>query len=315
MDRLSKDRPFIINDTQVKTNLTHEHSQLFLTFLNNILIIMNIFMTDRQIESLAKDLWINFVQNYVPRSSKGYIITGKRILDAIHTFFFCERTFGDPADRIAEWKNRIQVFSIECSDTIFGELFSQAVLNHIRVHRHPEDAPDSSKMEVEWFKMNNLSWEQITLFLVEVCTFVQAIKNTKPITVIDINSASLIELKTLPLVGPKLAKYIVDERTKSPFTGFKDLKRVHKLGDRIINAFREFVKFNEANGVIDENAPPNINTASALVLQELPKIGPIIAERIVNYRKKYPFISKEGLLNVQGIGPKTFTAIKNCVAI
>lgn len=316
MASLSKDYPFVIDENQFKTRLTDEHVQPFLTFLTNILTVLRIFMTDRQIENLAKDVWFKFVHNYLPRSSKGFLLAGKRLTDAEQTFFFCERTFRLPDERIAEWKNRIKVFSIECADTIFGELFAQAVLDHIRIHRHKESEPENPKMEVEWFKMDNLTWPNITLLLTEVCTFVQSIKSTKVIPTIDVNSAPISLLKTLPLIGPKIATNIVDERLKSPFTSFKDMeRRVRKLGIGIINAFREFVVFNNGGLVIDENAPPNINTAPALILQELPKIGPIIAERIVNYRKICRFGTKDDLLKVRGIGPKTLDTIKDLIAL
>ena len=47
----------------------------------------------------------------------------------------------------------------------------------------------------------------------------------------------------------------------------------------------------------------NINTATAAQLQDLPDVGPVLAERIVAYRQKNgPFTTIEQLLLVEGIG-------------
>jgi competence protein ComEA len=55
----------------------------------------------------------------------------------------------------------------------------------------------------------------------------------------------------------------------------------------------------------------NINTATAAELEQLPGIGPKTAARIVDYRqKKGPFKKIEELMNVQGIGEKSFLKLR-----
>jgi competence protein ComEA len=60
----------------------------------------------------------------------------------------------------------------------------------------------------------------------------------------------------------------------------------------------------------------NVNNASASQLALLPRVGPSVAERIVDYRKQNgPFKKLEDLMLVQGIGEKTFQLLKPYVAI
>jgi competence protein ComEA len=60
----------------------------------------------------------------------------------------------------------------------------------------------------------------------------------------------------------------------------------------------------------------NINTATAEELEALPKIGPVLAQRIIDYRQANgPFTSLEELLEVAGIGEEIFAAIKDLVSV
>jgi competence protein ComEA len=60
----------------------------------------------------------------------------------------------------------------------------------------------------------------------------------------------------------------------------------------------------------------NINTASVEELDELPGIGPTIAQRIVEYREANgPFASIEDIVNVSGIGQATYNEIKDLITV
>ncbi len=60
----------------------------------------------------------------------------------------------------------------------------------------------------------------------------------------------------------------------------------------------------------------NINTADATQLALLPRVGPSVAQRIIEFRKQNgPFKKAEDLMLVQGIGEKTYQLIKPYVAI
>ncbi len=60
----------------------------------------------------------------------------------------------------------------------------------------------------------------------------------------------------------------------------------------------------------------NINTAPLEVLENLPRIGPKVAQRIVDFRKQNgPFKKIEELMKVKGIGEKTFARLKDLVVV
>ena len=60
----------------------------------------------------------------------------------------------------------------------------------------------------------------------------------------------------------------------------------------------------------------NLNTASATQLQELPGIGVSTAARIVEYREKHgPFKKIEDLMNIRGIGEKSFLRLKPLITV
>ena len=60
----------------------------------------------------------------------------------------------------------------------------------------------------------------------------------------------------------------------------------------------------------------NINTASATELDQLPKIGPVLSERIVTYRNTNgKFRSIEEIKNVDGIGEGIFNSIKDYIVV
>ncbi len=66
-----------------------------------------------------------------------------------------------------------------------------------------------------------------------------------------------------------------------------------------------------------KNRLVNINKADAKTLAEnLPGVGPKIAERIIAYRNTHGgFRSKKGIMNVKGIGEKAYKKFKSRIAV
>ncbi len=60
----------------------------------------------------------------------------------------------------------------------------------------------------------------------------------------------------------------------------------------------------------------NINTATAQELDDLPGIGEVIAQRIVDYRLEHGyFLSIDELMEVNGIGEKMFAEIRDLITV
>jgi competence protein ComEA len=76
---------------------------------------------------------------------------------------------------------------------------------------------------------------------------------------------------------------------------------------------------NQAGGAVKEKpaaAPVNINTATATELEKLPGVGPATAARMIEYRQKNGGFKKvEDVMNIRGIGEKSFLKLKPLITI
>jgi len=69
-----------------------------------------------------------------------------------------------------------------------------------------------------------------------------------------------------------------------------------------------------ASKVIDQKI--NINTASAAELQQLPRIGEKVAQRIIDFREQHGNFQKiEEIMKVRGIGENTFANLKELITV
>jgi comEA protein len=63
-------------------------------------------------------------------------------------------------------------------------------------------------------------------------------------------------------------------------------------------------------------APVNLNTATSDELQQVPGIGPVTAEKILQMRKAYgPFKSVDDLRAIKGIGPKRLEKMRKYLTV
>jgi competence protein ComEA len=151
-----------------------------------------------------------------------------------------------------------------------------------------------------------------------------------PAAKVNLNSASLKELETLPGIGPVLAKGIVDGR---PYRAVDELAKVKGLGKTRIAALRDLVVVETpaarpegrplTRPALTKAAPApkaaaatgklvNINTATKEELDTLPGIGPVKAQAIIEGR---PFKSIEDVMKVKGIKQGEFGKIKDRITV
>ncbi len=136
---------------------------------------------------------------------------------------------------------------------------------------------------------------------------------------LDLNTATAAQLAKLPGVSRPLAEQIVAYRAEiGKFTNTAQLQGVSGMSDALFRAITSHVYVMPAAEVPETTSPTqavefplNLNTATAAQLQQLPGIGEVLANAIVEFRRiNGNFVNKQQLLEVAGIGETTLSEIE-----
>jgi competence ComEA-like helix-hairpin-helix protein len=164
---------------------------------------------------------------------------------------------------------------------------------------------------------------------------------------LNLNRATADDLDALPGLGPALARRIVDYRqAHGPFKQIEDLSEVSGIGPHNLPKLKPYLGLGSPEAVAppdweaamtagqpgsgtyresQEGRPPgkiglqpkapgrviDPNRASQADLETLPGIGPVLAQRIIDYRRAHgPYKKIADLRKVPGIGPKKLKKIK-----
>ena len=67
---------------------------------------------------------------------------------------------------------------------------------------------------------------------------------------------------------------------------------------------------------VDSESRLRLNSATAPELEQLPGVGPVLAQKIIEYREQYgPFQRIEDLLQVDGIGPAKLEGLRDLIVV
>ncbi len=153
---------------------------------------------------------------------------------------------------------------------------------------------------------------------------------------LDPNRVPEVELERLPGVGPSTARAIVAAREDGgAFRWREDLLRVRGIGPATLAKIGPHLALGPAPPAPPARAGPDaggpartgagsdrrparridVNRASARELEALPGVGPALARRIVELRRrKGRLTGPEDLLEVRGIGPARLEALRDRVS-
>ena len=171
--------------------------------------------------------------------------------------------------------------------------------------------------------------------------------------VIDLNRATAEDLDAIPGLGPALAQRIIDYRkAHGPFKKIDDLREVSGIGPQNLPKLKPYLGLGGPEAIappdweaamtagksvsgthlesqegrlpgsksdIQPKTPGRVidpNLSSQADLETLPGIGPVLAQRIINYRRAHgPYKKIDDLRKVSGIGRKKLEKLRPYVVI
>lgn len=147
---------------------------------------------------------------------------------------------------------------------------------------------------------------------------------------LDPNRASEVELQRLSGVGPARARAIVERRDRARFRWKEDLLSVSGVGPATLRRLAPHLDLPDAPAPAADptaapgsapspsaaaTAPVDLNRAGRAELEALPGVGPVLAGRILERRRRRRFGRVEELLEVPGIGPARLEELRPRVAV
>ena len=141
---------------------------------------------------------------------------------------------------------------------------------------------------------------------------------------LDLNTATLRQIDSLPGIGRTVAERIIAQRETSPFRYHSDLRNVRGIGPALTARLAPLVLLAEdpptppaspvtAPVAVDKppSGPIDLNRATAAELETLPGVGPALAAKLIAWRDSAGrFGSWEDVDRVSGVGPALLAKLK-----
>lgn len=142
-----------------------------------------------------------------------------------------------------------------------------------------------------------------SLFIIFVFTLGFILKEKDEVTFessihkVDLANCTIYDLINIPGIGEAKAKNIIDYRNKYGFAKKEDIMKVNGIGTSTYNNIKNYIYLSEKTIKLEEQKI-NINSASLKELENLPGIGKITAEKIINYRQYKKIEDFKDLYNI-----------------